>query len=202
VNSIFSLRNFRIAGLVFAGIVLLILYFGFLSSPPLAGENEQEEDAGIENEIEVIEEEEEEIVERELELFTLYGEMERKTTPDNPFLPWDRHLTPPPAPPTPTPTPTPQREERVEERVEEKEPEEEIQTVFPPTYQLKGVAGSAEERLALLFKDGRGRIVELGEFVDRWQVIEIRKNEIIMLDTEFGQEYLLRLGGEESEMLP
>ena len=200
MNSIFSLRNFKIAGLVFAGIVLLILYSGFLSSPPLAGENEQEEDVGIENELEAIEEEEEEVVERELELFTLYGELERKTTPDNPFIPWYRPPDPPT--PTPTPTPTPPREERVEERVEEKEPEEEIQTVFPPTYQLKGVAGSAEERLALLFKDGRGRIVELGEFVDRWQVIEIRKNEIIMLDTEFGQEYLLRLGGEESEMLP
>ena len=201
MNSIFSLKNFKITGLVFAGIVLLIFYFGFLSSPPLAGENEQEEEVGVENELEVIEEEEEEeeeVVERELELFNLYGEPERKTTPDNPFIPWYS----PPAPPTPTPTPTPPREERVEERVEEKKPEEEVQTVFPPTYQLKGVAGSAEERLALLFKDGRGRIVELGEFVDRWQVIEIRKNEIIMLDTEFGQEYLLRLGGEESEMLP
>jgi len=196
VNNIFSLKIIKKAGFVFIGIVFLILYFGFLSSTPIAEQIEQE---GVENEDDVIIEDVPEIEEREPEIFTLYGDIERKTTPDNPFLPWYQPI----APPTPAPEPTPPPEERVEEREPEEKPEEdEVQTVFPPTYQLKGVAGSAEERLALLFKDGRGRIVELGEFVDRWQVIEIRKNEIIMLDTEFGQEYLLRLGGEESEMLP
>ncbi len=116
------------------------------------------------------------------ELFTLYGELERKPIPEDPFQPWE-WLTPPPEP-----------DEMVE--VIEEEP------IFPPPHILRGVAGPAGDRYGLLVKDGRSMIVEKGDIIDRWQVLAIEKDELIMEDIESGQKFLLRLGGEESEKLP
>lgn len=175
-----------------SGLIILLMLFsssslGLISLPLDTGELTPEEaDLYLDAEIPSL----------QFELFTLYGDLERKPIPENPFRPWE-WLTPPPDPDEVTEIegePEPEPEEVVE--VVEEEP------VFPPPHILRGVAGPAGDRYGLLVKDGRSMIVEEGDIIDRWQVISIEKDELIMEDIELGQKFLLRLGGEESEKLP
>jgi len=164
------------------GLIILTLFsffsLGLASLPPDTGESSPEEaDHYLLAELSM----------PQYELFTLYGELERKAIPENPFRPWE-WLTPPPA--------------EVEIEAETDPPEVVQEPTFPPPHILRGIAGPPGDRYGLLVKEGRSIIVEEGEIIDRWQVLSIEKDRLIMEDIELGQKFLLRLGGEESEKLP